>query len=160
MRRLKKKEKRVTNKKFKMKNYTTEVPATKSIAEIEKILASFGASAIIKEYTTDGKVRSLSFKLGNEAFKLPANVNGVKEVMYAGRRNYHGRDSMKFREDKAYRVAWRIIKDWIHSHLSLISSGQAFPQEVFLPYMYDGKRTLYEKFVKDGKLLAQKNINE
>lgn len=143
------------NKAFKMKNYSTEVAAERSISEIEKLLALFGADAIIKEYTSDGKVHSLSFKIKNEAFKLPANVNGVKDILYSGRRGYSGRDSMKKREDRAYRVAWRIIKDWTHAQLSLIASGQAHPQEIFFPYMYDGKRTLYQTYV-EGKLLPQK----
>ena len=137
-----------------IKNYTTDVSAERSITEIEKILASFGADAIMKEYTSDAKVRSLSFKFEDQGFKLPANINGVKEALYPGKRSYHGRDSMKKREDRAYRVSWRIIKDWIHAQLSLIASGQARPQEVFLPYLFDGKRTLYEKYVED-KLLPE-----
>jgi len=140
----------------KLKNYSTQVSVSKSIMEIEKILASFGAEAIIKEYFPDGKVNKLSFKLGEKIFKLPANINGVKTVMYGDKKRYHGRDSMKHREDQAHRVAWRIIKDWIYAQLSLIISGQAYPQEIFLPYMYDGKKTLYQKFVDDGKFLLDK----
>lgn len=143
------------NKKFKIKNYSTEVSAERSISEIEKILTSFGAEAIIKQYTADGKVRSLSFRIKDDAFKLPANLNGVKEVLYSGRRAYYGRNSMKNREETAYRVSWRIIKDWIHAQLSLITSGQAHAQEIFFPYMYDGKRTLYQAYI-EGKLLPQK----
>lgn len=142
-----------------IKNYSTEVPAETSISQIEKILASFGAEAVMKEYTTDGKVHSLSFKFQNQGFKLPANINGVKEVLFAGRRSYHGRDSMKKREDRAYRVSWRIIKDWIHAQLSLIASGQATPQQIFFPYMFDGKRTLYQKYVED-KLLPEGEKND
>lgn len=137
-----------------IKNYSTEISAERSVAEIEKILASFGADAVMKEYTTDGKVRSLSFTLDGQGFKLPANVKGVKEALYPGKRSYHGRDSMKKREEKAYRVSWRIIKDWIHAQLSLIASGQATPQQIFLPYLFDGKRTLYQKYVED-KLLTE-----
>lgn len=141
-------------KKFNIKNYTTDVSAERSIAEIEKLLTSFGAEAIMKEFSSDGRVRMLSFKIDDKAFKLPANINGVKSELYKGKRNYHARDSMKKREDKAYRVTWRIIKDWIHAQLSLISSGQAHPHEIFLPYMYDGKRTLYQAWM-EGKLLTQ-----
>lgn len=144
--------------KYNIKNYSTEVSAERSIAEIEKILAHFGAGAIMKEYTTDGRVHSLTFKFLNNGFKLPANVNGVKSVLFSGRRSYHGRDSMKNRDDRAYRVAWRIIKDWIHAQLSLIASGQAQPQQVFLPYMFDGKQTVFEKY--EGKFLAQNASEE
>lgn len=143
--------------KFNIKNYSTEVPAIRSIAQIEELLTLFGAEAIIKEFTSDGKVQRLSFKIEGKVFKLPANMNGVKKILYSGRRGYYGRDSMKKRDDKAYRITWRILKDWVHVQLSLILSGQAHPQEIFLPYMYDGKRTLYQKFVEEGKLLPQKS---
>lgn len=144
-------------KKFNIKNYTTEIAATKSIAEIEELLAAFGADAVMKEFTADGKVKSLHFKLQDKSFKLPANINGVKEILFAKRRSYHGRDSMKNRDEKSYKVAWRILKDWLHAQLSLIYSGQAFPDEIFLPYLFDGKRTLYQKFADEGKLIARKS---
>lgn len=146
--------------KTRLKNYSTTVPASRTISQIEKILASFGAEAIFKEYTSDGQAHKLSFKLGERVFKLPANIKGVYEVLYGEKQDYHGRDSMKKRDDQAYRVAWRILKDWIHSQLSLIHSGQAQPQEIFFPYMYDGKRTLYQKFVEEGKLLERPSREE
>ncbi len=141
---------------FKMKNYTTEISADRSILEIEKLLTLFGAAAIIKEYTADGKVHSLMFKLANDAFKLPANVNGVKEILYKGTRSHHSSDGAKRREDRSYRVAWRIIKDWTHAQLSLIASGQAQPQEIFLPYMFDGKTTFFQRFEAERLLPPRK----
>lgn len=145
------------DKNLKIKNYTTNISAEKTIAEIEKLLAQFGASAIFKEYFSDGRVKSLSFKLENQGFKMPANINGVKEVLYSGKRSYHGKDSMKARDDRAYRVAWRIIKDWLHAQLSLIASGQAHPQEIFLPYLFNGEKTLYQAWT-EGKLLMEGEI--
>ena len=139
---------------FNIKNYTTDVPAARSIAEIEKILADFGAKATIKEYNDDGKVYSLLFRIEKDSFKLPANVSGVKELLFKGKAGQHRSDYKKAREEKAYRVAWRIIKDWIHAQLSLIASGQANPHEVFFPYMYDGKKTLYQTFMAN-RLLEQ-----
>lgn len=144
----------MTTQKFNMKNYTTSVSAERSIAEIEKLLASFGATAIMKDYLEDARVHALSFKLEEKVFKLPANITGVQAILYKDKRAHHGRDVMKGREKRAYMVAWRIIKDWIHAQLSLISSGQAHPHEIFLPYMFDGKRTLYEVYV-EGNLLTE-----
>jgi len=140
-----------------IKNYSTSVPAEKSIGEIEKILASFGAQAILKEYSSDGRARGLSFKFNNQIFKLPANINGVREAIFSNRRRYHGRDSMKHRDDQAYRVTWRILKDWIHAQLSLIVSGQAHPSEIFLPYLFDGQRTLYQAYTEGRLLTAGEN---
>ena len=143
------------DKKFNIKNYTTDVPADRSILEIEKLLTLFGALAIIKEYDADQKVHSLTFKLQTDAFKLPANVEGVKEILFKGTRSSATKEMEKRREQKAYRVAWRIIKDWTHSQLSLIASGQAQPLEIFLPYMFDGKLTFFEKF-EANRLLPPK----
>ena len=144
------------DKSFKMKNYTTDISADRSILEIERYLTLFGAQAIIKEYSAEGRVYSLSFKLVDDAFKLPANIKGVKEILYEGTRSSYQKDGEKIREEKAYRVTWRIIKDWIHAQLSLIASGQAQPREIFLPYMYDGKRTLFQKFEAEKLLTMRK----
>ena len=38
-----------------LKNYTTGVPADRTILEIERLLADFGASAIMKNYLKDGR---------------------------------------------------------------------------------------------------------
>lgn len=142
--------------KFNIKNYTTDVPAERSIAEIEKILADFGATATIKEYADDGKVYSLLFRIEKDSFKLPTNIDGVKDLLFKGKAGQGRSDYKKTREAKAYRVSWRIIKDWIHAQLSLIASGQASPHEVFFPYMFDGKKTLYQTFA-EGRLLTQKS---
>ncbi len=94
------------NGKFNIKNYTTDVPADRSILEVEKLLTLFGAQLIIKEYDTDGRVHSLTFKLETDAFKLPANVGGVKEILFKGKRPSPTKEMQKSREKKAYRVAW------------------------------------------------------
>jgi len=58
-------------------NYTTEIDAEKTIAEISKMLALRRASAILSEYDADGEIFALSFKIdlgGNQiSFRLPAS---------------------------------------------------------------------------------------
>jgi len=144
----------VVNAKFKMKNYTTDISAERSILEIERLLTLFGAETVIKKYTPEGRVDSLMFQLQEDAFKLPANVKGVKEILYESSRSAHSGDREKRREERSYKVAWRIIKDWTHAQLSLIASGQAQPREIFLGYMFDGKRTLFQKYEAE-RLLPQ-----
>lgn len=136
---------------FKLKNKETEVSAEKSILRIEELLTSFGANAVMKEYSGDGKVRSLSFKLEEKAYKLPVNKEGVYKVLFQNSKQTYRVDGEKNRGERAYRVAWRILKDWLHSQLSITASGQAQPEEVLLPYMFDGKKTLYQAY-KDGCL--------
>ena len=136
---------------FELKNKTTGIAAEKTIQEIEMLLSKFGATAIMKEYLKDGQCYSLSFKLKDKGFKLPANVEGVYANLYGEKRERHSRNGMSNRHEQAYRVCWRIIKDWLHSQLSLIASGQAQPDQVLLPYMFNGKQTLYEAY-KSGTL--------
>lgn len=134
-------------------NYTTGVSASRSITEIEQMITLFGASATMKENAGDGRIQSLAFKIGDKTYKLPANAEGVKKVLYDGKRNSSRRDAMRNRDENSYNVAWRIMKDWVHAQLSIVASGQAQPDEVLLPYMYDAKsnRTLYQAF-KEGHL--------
>ena len=131
---------------FELKNKSTEIDAGKTISQIESLLAQFGASMVMKDYMQDGRCTALSFKLGEHGYKMPANIEGVYANLYEDKTR-----KTKEREDKAYRVCWRIIKDWLHSQLSLIASGQAQPDQVLLPYQFNGKLTFYEAY-KNGKL--------
>ena len=146
---------------FKLKNYTTGITAEKSISEIETMLMNFGATAIFKECTA-GEICTISFKLEGKAYKLPANKKGVYKLLYEGRKAYHSRDGMKNREEQAYRVSWRIIRDWLHAQLSIIASGQAEPEQVLLPYMTVRGKTLYEAYKEnllDIKALPEKSVD-
>lgn len=139
----------------KLKNYTTTIPAEKSIAEIEKLLLDFGAESFMKK--ADKELRQFTAILftievrGKKVpFKLPANVNNVREYIY---RQYCGKTARPKKEredfnDEAYRVTWRLIKDWVHAQLSIIASDMVKVEEVFLPYlMIDKDRTFSQKFV-------------
>jgi hypothetical protein len=140
-----------------IKNYSTGVPAEKSIGEIEKLLSMFGCDAIMKDYTGDGRVRSLAFKYQGNAYKLPINSEGVFNVMFSQKRVRHSVNAKRNREEQAYRIAWRLLKDWIHAQLSIVVSGQATPEQIMLPYMWNGKKTVYEAF-KDGQLQIGGNV--
>jgi hypothetical protein len=112
-------------------------------------LSKFGADTIMKNYLSDGTCVALSFKLNGKGFKLPANQEGVYAVLY--KREGHQKNQMQNRRARAYNVSWRIIKDWLHAQLSLITSGQAQAEQVLLPFWFNGKQTLYEMF-KNGTL--------
>jgi hypothetical protein len=137
-------------KKFKLKNYTTKISAVKTIAEIEEMLSCFGASRIMKEISNDGRTTSIAFLIGDQGYKLPANIEGVKQVLYGCTRDSYGRNNMRERHERSYRVAWRIIRDWLHAQLSIIASGQATPDQIMLPYLFDGNRTLYDIYKAGG----------
>jgi len=141
--------------KLKLKSYSTNVSADKSITEIEKLLSQFGADKIMKNYLSDGRTTSIAFQLSGKGFKLPNNQEGVFNILFQNKSKRV--NSTKEREERAYRVSWRIIKEWVHAQLSLIASGQAEPEQVLLPYMWNGRESFYDLVKKkDFQLEAPK----
>lgn len=79
-----------------------------------------------------------------QVFNLPANVDAVLAVFK--------KQGVKADKEQARRTAWRNVRDWIMAQMSFIESGNANIDEVFLPYLTDGKKTLYEVY-QEGRLL-------
>lgn len=126
-----------------IKNYTTEVDVYKSLGDIQAALASHGARKIMVDYDASGHPTSVMFGLettaGPRGFSLPANVDGVKAAF--------ARQKVKAKEGQAERTAWRNIRDWVLAQMAIIEAGQVDLEEVFLPYLSDGKgQTLYQLY--------------
>lgn len=126
-----------------IKNYTTEVDVYKSLGEIQAALATHGARKIMVDYDEAGQPTGVMFGLetpaGPRGFCLPANVDGVKAVFV--------QQKIKAKEGQAERTAWRNIRDWVLAQMAIIEAGQVDLEEVFLPYLTDGKgRTLYQLY--------------
>lgn len=130
-----------------LKNYTSGVPVTKTIARIEEIIARFGASHIAKEYDSSGQVKSLQFMIEDNGkrhvIKLPANVQQVNEALMSEITKPQRGTAERIRE-QASRTAWKLMQDWTEVQLSLVSLRQAEVLEVFLPYIFDGQTTYYQ----------------
>ena len=47
-------------------------------------------------------------------------------------------------------MAWRIIKDWVEAQMALLATGMVDLEEIFLPYMLSGDRTLYQELMTRG----------
>lgn len=138
---------------YKLVNYTSQVPVSQSIMEIEDLLFKVGASNISKS-ATNGVVEALIFALpvGHDfqVFRLPINVPAVQRVLRETK-SHHPKD-----KHQAERVAWRILKDWVEMQIAMIQLEQAQPLEVFLPYVWNGKQTLFQMWnasraLPDGK---------
>jgi len=138
----------------KLKNYTTIIPAERSIAEIEQLLLQFGAVSFFKQIDREtkqfsGMVFVLRIEESQVPYRLQANVKKVQEYIYKEYRSKTSRPK-KSKEDfaaDAYKIAWRLMKDWVHSQLSIIATEMVKTEEVFLPYMMiDNKSTFYDKF--------------
>ena len=114
----------------------------------------------MKEYGIGGKITAITFRLESatrrDFIRLPANAVAAQDALY---RDYMGDDLMpdgkvkwssrKRRDKKSFaeqaeRTAWKIVQDWAEVQMSMVQMGQADPLEVFLPYLYDGRRTYYQ----------------
>lgn len=136
-------------------NYTTDVPAERTIAQVIGLLARKGAQSITQDFFDDGRVKAVRFllKVGGipTCFSLPVNIDGVAGVLmtekpYSYRASHITRDQWIAKQrEAAERISWRILKDWIEAQMALIESGQAEVGQVFMPYAQqrDG-RTMYE----------------
>jgi len=140
-----------------MKNYTTEIPAERSIQEVERILIDHEATDIWKEY--EGKqVVALNFAIRTEFGKLPirltANVAGVKQVLINEQRSGKIKISkrMLMSDEHPRNVAWRVLKDWVDSQMARVDAEKVKVERIFLADVYDmaKKRTLYD-LLKEGQ---------
>lgn len=130
-----------------LKNYTSSVPAERTIARIETLLAEAGASDIGKNYR-DGKLLAICFRIQIEesgrhvTIRLPANVDTVYEMLKKEvRRPRPG--TLENLRVQAARTAWKLMQDWVEVQMSLIRLQQAELLQVFMPYIWDGERSFY-----------------
>lgn len=130
---------------MKIANYTTKVDSNKSVTEIQQMLGMAGAQAIMIEYT-ENEPSSVAFKITrptrNIAFKLPCDWKRTLRVIHADRKVPPRLKTPQ----QAKRIAWRILRDWLRSQLSLIEIDCADVEQVFLPYAVTPTgETLYEQ---------------
>ena len=104
--------------------------------------------------TTRVSLKSLSFKIktsqGEIPIKLPVRPAAVQEVMR--RQNVPLRYQNK---TQAVRVAWRIVKEWVAAQMALCETDQVKLEEVFLPYVQIGQRTMFQVFQERQQLLLK-----
>ena len=132
-----------------LKNYTSTVPPSRSVFQIEQILVSIGANHISKTFD-NGNLTGITFQIIQDdlpvVFKLPANVSVIQEMLLSNvQRPRKGTiDRLK---DQAHRTAWKLLLDWTQVQASMILIGRRSAIEVFLPYVYDMQQdqTLFEK---------------
>lgn len=126
-----------------IKNYTTKIDVYTSLGEIQGALAKNGACKIMIDYGEGGRPLAVMFGIrtpaGPRGFALPANVEGVAAAF--------ARQKIKVDLKQAERTAWRNIRDWVLAQMAFVEAGNVQLDEVFLPYLTDGKgRTLYQLY--------------
>lgn len=135
-------------------NYTTKIDAFKTISEIQRTLATCGASAVMTDYDQNGFIVALSFKIRlNDqeiAFKLPTDWRPVLQVLEQDPKVPRALKT----QEQALRVAWRITKDWVEAQAAFIETMMVTTAQVFLPYaVTTSGQSLYEYIGQNTGLL-------
>lgn len=150
------KTKALAKRKGTLLNYTTTVDATRTIAEIQQILAAKGALSVSVDYDNTGFPSAVTFKVminGHEVwYRLPSKYDEAERALLASR---DIPERFKKRE-QAIRVCWRILKDWVEAQMAIIQLGQAELAEVFFPYAIDATSglTLFHHWAENQKMLG------
>lgn len=139
-------------------NYTTTIAASKTIAEMQSLLAKHGASAVATHYE-DGQAQGVSFQVntphGVRSFTLPVDVAAVYRLLASQAKARKIRPGFATPE-QAERVAWRVVKDWLAAQLALIEASMATLDQVMLPYLHvDGTKTLYAAYREREQLALE-----
>ena len=137
-----------------IKNYTSGVPVDRTMAKIESVLVHGGAVNIMKDYHA-GQIVAVCFFVNEPAtgkrlaVRLPANTEAVYQTLRAAvKRPRPG--TLERLKEQAARTAWKLMQDWVEVQISLIQMNQAEFLQVFLPYVWDGKRTFYNVLKDTG----------
>ena len=148
-----------------IKNYTTEISVEKTVGEIEKLLATNGAKRIMKEFNDDGAIVTVSFTIDTPNGEMPIMLPARVDRLFAILKDQAARGKIENRycnKAQAARTSWRIIKDWVDAQMALVAVDMVKLEEIFLPYVYDGRlgQTLFEaleaKKVNLARLLRAK----
>ena len=144
----------------KIKNYTSQVNAGRTVSMIESELVGIGANKIEKTYH-NGAVNGIIFSIDlpdgiSLCYKLPAKIEEARGIL---------REIPEYRrkpkvwiEAQAERTAWKIIYEWVQIQVAMIQLHQADAMQVFLPYAYNRirKQTFYDQMVESKfKLLTE-----
>ena len=139
-------------------NYTTSVPVSRTVAQVQAKLVEHGARAVMMEYDDRGRITALAFNVkmpnGDLQIRLPIDAAATLRVLQrqADNREIPVRYA---REEHAYRVAWRIIKDWVEAQMSLLETEMVRMEQIFLPYVITpGGQTVYQVMVEKHFLLG------
>ncbi len=139
-------------------DYTTKVPVSRTISQIQAKLVEHGARAVMMEYGDDGRIKALSFNVkmpnGELPIRLPINAGATLKVL---QRQASDREipAGYAKDEHAYRVAWRNIFHWVSAQLALLETEMVKMEEIFLPYVITpGGQTIYQVMAEKHFLLG------
>jgi hypothetical protein len=127
-------------------NYTTQVAAMKTVAEVQAKLAKAGAMETATSYV-EGRPVAVMFRaptpFGPREYELPVDRDKVLAVL----KQQPKVPARYVNPDQAERIAWRILKDWVEAQLAIIETAMVTIDQVMLPYMRtDDGRTVFDRY--------------
>ncbi len=117
---------------------TTQITPEKTAMEVVLLLAKAGAGQVVTQYENRELVGlrwTMDVNSQTVPFSMPARVEPVFEIFQKRRNSWDRRSNAKRDQDKAKRVAWRLILRWTQSQLAMIETGMVKTEEVFMPYI-------------------------
>ena len=142
---------------MKVKNYTSGVPANRSLMLIEEMLINIGATNISKSIDVNKEVDGIVFMISvnnkSMLFKLKARTEEVYKSLFKKERNTRGRQPDKDKQrEQAKRTAWKLLYDRVSMDATDILLGQMELMEIFLSRAYDIEKdqTFFEMVKESG----------
>lgn len=130
---------------------TTKIKVSKTVGEIEELLAKNGVRQIFKDYNANGDIEGISFTIRDEGgdipIMLPFKWQAIQKKAQRGETGLNKTAD----EDQARRVAARLILRWLQAQMSIRRVDMVNIKELFLAHiMVDSKTSFYQKLMTDG----------
>jgi hypothetical protein len=139
-------------------NYTTTIPAVRTIGECQQMLGEAGAAAVAVMYASK-EPAGLSFRLatasGMQDFALPVNIEGVWKLLRDADYPASLRPAVHARyvtREHAVRVGWRVVRDWLEAQLAFVAAEMVTLDEVMLPYLQVGDGVTLYRALQSNRL--------
>jgi len=148
-------------------NYTTKIPASRTIAECQAMLGQAGALSVSVTYK-NRRPTGLSFRIetpfGIRPYAMPVHADGIATLLKkidednAWPPGYYkgggGRAQIKrfLTPEHAVDVAWRVAKDWLEAQLAIIDASMVTLEQVMLPYLeVEPGTTVYDRYLANER---------
>lgn len=126
----------------------TSVPVDRSKAEIERILARYGAERF--GYMTDGGRASIGFQCNGRAIRMTVELPKLAEFERTPKGKRRTADAQLDERDREVRRRWRSLALIVKAKLEAVESGITTFESEWLPYMV----------TTDGRTVAERMLPE
>lgn len=135
-----------------IRNYTSEVAASRSATECIERLGAAGARLVTIAYE-GSEPTAITFTLTTEQgdidYRLAVNIEGMKAALTRDQRT--GNTHVRPTSAQASRTAWRCLRDWLAAQLAFREAGMGTLDQLLLPFaLHESGGTLYEVITKRG----------